>query len=125
MVASKKHTKRRRGQERQTNKKQSNGRFLNIGVAVLVVALISFGTFQLFGNNHNQGTASASVVEADTESLEALSIAENQGRETLNVEPVTDRETRYLGPASDPATVSLAEAGELGQPTLVWFHADW
>ena len=122
---SKKRTRRRRGQEHRAVKKQSNGRYLNIGVAVLVVALLGFGTFQVFGNNHSETTTSASVVQADSDSLETLNIADHQGTETLNVEPVTDRETRYLGPASDAATVSLAEAGELGQPTLVWFHADW
>lgn len=125
MAATRKRAKRRRGQQRQTVKKQSNGRFLNIGVAILVVALLGFGTFQVLGNNHNQAATSASVVQADSGSLETLSIADNQGVQTSSVEPVTDRETRYLGPASDPATVSLAEAGELDQPTLLWFHADW
>lgn len=125
MAASGKRTKRRRGQQRESVKKQSTGRFLNIGVAVLVIALLGFGTFQVFGNNHNGAATSSSVVQADTDSLETLSITDHEGTQALNVEPVTDRETRYLGAASDPATVSLAEAGELDQPTLLWFHADW
>lgn len=125
MAATKKHAKRRRGQQRRTVKKQSNSRFLMIGVAILVVGLLGFGTFQVFGNSHNQAATDSSVVQADSDSLETLSITDNQSREALDVAPVTDRETRYLGPASDPATLSLAEAGELGQPTLLWFHADW
>lgn len=48
----------------------------------------------------------------------------SQGIDT-NLEPAANRETQYLGAPSDPAKVSLAEAGQLGQPTLVWFHADW
>lgn len=34
-----------------------------------------------------------------------------------------DPETQYLGPPTDVA--GLALAGQAGQPTLVWFHADW
>ena len=32
---------------------------------------------------------------------------------------------RYLGRSIDPDGLALAEAGQAGQPTLVWFHADW
>jgi hypothetical protein len=119
-TTSKKRTKRRRGQTRKVQN-QSNNRLLTVGVAILVIGLLIFGTFQVFGN---QTTTTTSVVQADSDSLESLSIADNQGQHA-EVVPVTDRETRFLGPASDSATVTLAEAGQLGQPTLLWFHADW
>jgi len=34
-------------------------------------------------------------------------------------------ESQYLGPASNPEGLAQAEAGQLGQPALVFFHADW
>lgn len=114
--------KRRRG-HRPEGKKQSH--LLMIGVGILLVALIGYGAFQVLGNQHNQGTSAPAIAPSDTGSLESLSIAANQGKQAAEAIPVTDRETRYLGPASDPATVSLAEAGQLGQPVLLWFHADW
>ncbi len=96
------HAKRRRGKQNSTE--SSTGQYLIIGVAVLVVGLVLFGAAQMLGLTFTTQPNAASV----TDSVAAV-----------------DRETRYLGPASDPATVSLAEAGQLGQPTLVWFHADW
>lgn len=118
--AKKQRAKRRRGRQRQTDKNQAQHRYLALGVAVIVIALVGYFTFQAIGGGHG-----ASAVQADTGALESLSITDNQGHTAVEAAPVTDRETRYLGPPSDPATVALAEAGKLGQPTLLWFHADW
>ncbi len=79
----------------------------------------------MLGGSHNQTSTASSVIQANGDSLEQLTIADNQGQQVAEVVPITDRETRFLGPASDSATVALAEAGQLGQPTLLWFHADW
>lgn len=38
---------------------------------------------------------------------------------------VSIEERQYLGPASNPEGLIQAEAGVLGQPALVFFHADW
>lgn len=123
MAASSKknRTKRRRVQRQPTG--QSTGRLLNIGIGILVVILLGYGTFQVLG--YNQTGGSSPVVQADSGALESQSIADNQGQPAAEAAPVTDRETRFLGPPSDPATLSLAEAGKLEQPTLLWFHADW
>lgn len=118
---AKRRAKRRR---RQAANKQATNKLFTTGVAILALLLIGYGAFQAFGG-HSQTAASASVVQADSDSLESLAISENQGQHAAEAAPVTDRETRYLGPPSDPATVSLAEAGQLEQPTLLWFHADW
>ena len=90
--------------------KKSNSTFLAIGVGIIVLGLLAFGTYQVLGGGELlSGDATAAF---------------SQGVDT-NLEPVANRETQYLGAPSDPAKVSLAEAGQLGQPTLVWFHADW
>ena len=119
-------TKRQRSNKRRkdrqgSTKKRASSQVLYAGIAILIIALLAFGTFQLFGNNQPTG---ASVLQTGNGSIEALDINSSR-QEGVDVAPVTDRETQFLGPASDAATVALAEAGELGQPTLVWFHADW
>ena len=42
----KQRAKRRRGQQRQTGKNQAQNRYLILGVAVVVVALLGYFTFQ-------------------------------------------------------------------------------
>ncbi len=76
-------------------KKSKNGLILGLGVGVIVLALLGFGMFQL-------GSGSSSSAAAPL-----------------------DGETQYLGLDSDPDKLLLAEAGSLGKPTLVFFHADW
>lgn len=102
------HAKRRRGKQKSDKSQPSGGRWLLVGVGLLVFGLLAFGMLQIF----NTGPSGAAIQASQQSGAEAA-------------EPVANRETRFLGPANDPASVSLAEAGELGQPTLVWFHADW
>ncbi len=106
-MAAAKQSKRRRNAQKAKN---LNSKVLSIGVGIIVLGLLAFGTYQFLGGNATTSSSSARV--------------ENQSVDT-NTEPVADRETQYLGAPSDPARVSLAEAGQLEQPTLVWFHADW
>ena len=106
-MAATKQNKRRRNAPKV---KKSNSILLSIGVGVIVLGLLAFGTYQFLGGRSSSGNSTIS--------------ASNQSVDT-NPEPVANRETQYLGAPSDPAKVSLAEAGQLGQPTLVWFHADW
>ncbi len=114
------HKKRRRGRATK-QKKQSTGRLLQIGSMLFVIGLLAFGSLQFLGGNQQQTTSTAL---ASNETLESLNLA---GEHSVSAEPgmATDRETRFLGAASDSATVSLAQAGQLDQPTLLWFHADW
>ena len=121
---NKKHGKRRRGQARNA-KKQSNDRYIKLGLAVIAIGLVAFGVFQFFGNTNGPAASGAnSALVAQNGNLESVGI---DGDHSTAAQPVTatDRETLYLGPASDSAAYALAEAGQLGQPTLVWFHADW
>lgn len=107
------------------SKSTGNNLLLTIGVGVLVLGLLAFGTFQLFGPAQSQGTNAAAAIAAGNETLESVSLDEGRNLEPAAAAPVTDRETRYLGPATDAAALAQAEAGEIGQPTLVFFHADW
>ncbi len=98
---------------------------LVLGVGVLVLALLAAGMAQVLGFGFFQSAAPANV-EFNAGNLQATSL-EERGTVPDTASPVstTNRETRYLGPPSDPATLGLAEVGEVGQPTLLWFHADW
>lgn len=124
-MAKRKHRETGPSSGRKTGSKStSNNLLLTIGVGVLVLGLLAFGTFQLFGPVQSQGT-NAAAIAAGNETLESVSLDEGRNLEQAAAAPVTDRETRYLGPATDAATLTQAEAGEIGQPTLVFFHADW
>lgn len=115
-------SKRRRNKAKDRKKKNNNQR-VTIGAAVLTLALLAFGLFQFYSNSQTAAGNSA-LIQTESSSLESVSI---DGDHSNAPQPVaaTDRETRFLGPASDAESVALAEAGQLGQPTLLWFHADW
>jgi hypothetical protein len=90
------------------------------------VGLLAFGAFQFLSDDSQVSPSTAAAVEIDSGSLESTSIeaGRTQGA-AVAAEPVSDRMVQYLGPSTDAATLVLAEAGQLGQPTLVFFHADW
>ena len=84
-------------------KNKKSGGFLAIGVGVVLVGLLISGMSQIW----NQGTPQQSAAVAAAPASAA------------------DPETKFLGQPTDPDGLALAEAGQAGQPTLVWFHADW
>lgn len=113
-----------RKQTKKQNRQQgrSSQRPLMIGLALVVVGLLAFGAWQWL--NWDQAAGRTTLAVADSQ-LEVTSLDERQTDGGGGAEPATDRETRYLGPNNDPPTLQLAEAGELGQPALIFFHADW
>lgn len=110
------------GHIRSGGKGFNTNQVLIVSVGLLVVALIAFGMIRLLNIGQSQG-ANASTLQAD--GLEVTGLDEGRNQSDVSQAEVTDRESRYLGPPSDPATLALAEAGGLEQPTLVWFYADW
>ena len=98
-----------------------NNLFLIAGGAALALLMLGYGAFYFFA----AGSNAAAPALANSTSLETVSLTAGQALEPVDAAPVTDRESRFLGPHSDPATAALAESGDLGRPTLVWFHADW
>ena len=124
--------KRKLNQKKQMKRNETGeasnrrGLILTVGVGLLILGLLTFSAYQVLVIETGQSTTELAI-PADGDGLEKTSLeaGRNQQAEGVDAEPVTDRETRYLGPATDPATLALAEAGELGQPALVFFHADW
>ena len=106
MAATKQNKRRRNAPKAQ----KSNSTYLAIGVGVIVLGLLAFGTYQFLGGRNQTYSIPGNASGQNTDTV---------------TETVANRETQFLGAPSDPARVSLAEAGQLGQPTLVWFHADW
>jgi thioredoxin 1 len=84
-------------------KNKKLGSFLVIGIGLVFVGLLVSGMNRLWSQSNHQQTTAAAPAAASA----------------------ADRETRYLGQPTDPDGLALAEAGQTGQPTLVWFHADW
>ena len=91
----------KRRKQRHAGKKKGLGSFLAIGAGVVLIALLISGTTQLWGTDSHQQAAAAAPAG------------------------LADPETKYLGPPTDANSLALSEAGQAGQPTLVWFHADW
>ena len=123
----KKSPKRTRSfQDKKNHKKSNSNAVLMGGVAVVVFGLLAFGMYQVLGLDRQQ-EVSASAIQVDSSTLASTSIDGDHDERTDIEAPVAavDRETQYLGPASDPASLALAESGQVGTPTLVWFHADW
>lgn len=122
---------KRRGKNKDNRQKKSAS-YLVLGVGVLVVGLIALGMTQVLDIGPAQSahqtalqTEATNLQSTSLENAHQVNAAPDNSLETDGVETVVDREIRYLGPPSDPATMTLAEAGDMEQPTLVWFHADW
>ena len=108
------------------NTSANNNRFITIGVGLLALGLLVFGVYQFLGDGSQESSATAAPVAVDNGALELTSIETGLAQGAAVVaEPASDRMTQYLGPPTDAASLALAEAGQLGQPTLVFFHADW
>jgi thioredoxin 1 len=65
-------------------------------------------------------TAAGTVAEAPAEEGEAVAPGGTESRAPAEAAPY-----QPLGSENEPAALVAAEAGRIGQPTLVWFHADW
>ena len=91
----------KRKSRQRAGKNKKLGGFLAISIGLVVVGLLVSGMTQLWSQGNHRQTAAAPV-SGDA-----------------------DPETRFLGQPTDPDGLTLAEAGQVGQPTLVWFHADW
>ncbi|MDX1524305.1 MAG: hypothetical protein R3264_21930, partial [Anaerolineae bacterium] len=115
---AKRKSKRTKGfQGQESTKKSSSTTLMVAAVAIVVLGLIAFGMVQVLGGDE-PAPAQASL---SGENLQFTSLEEGSQLESV-AQPV-DRETQFLGPDTDPATLELAEVGQVGKPTLVWFHA--
>ncbi|MEW5958882.1 MAG: hypothetical protein AB1801_14210 [Chloroflexota bacterium] len=122
VTTGKKQSKRRNGKA-YTN---STGRWVMIAVGVLIMGLLAVGMAQVLGSSQNQEVISAAA-PSDVSALPIAGANSHPGQAGIGDAPldVADPETQYLGPPTDVAGLALVEAGQAGQPTLVWFHADW
>lgn len=112
---------------KQTRKKQSSSPYKNnnfwlmIGAGILLAGFLAWGGWQLFSTE----PAPSAALAAAGSNLEMTSLEEGLTLEASTAELTTPEETRYLGPDTDQATLELAEVGRLGQPALIFFHANW
>ncbi|MCQ3978515.1 MAG: hypothetical protein DPW09_34255 [Anaerolineae bacterium] len=121
VTTQKKQSKRQNG-----NHSNSTGRWVMIAVGVLIIGLLAVGMAQILGPRQNQEVISVAA-QSDVSALPiagANSHPDQAGIGDASVD-AADPEIPYLGPPTDVAGLALAEAGQAGQPTLVWFHADW
>lgn len=122
VTTQKKQSKRRNGKAQA----HSTGRWVMIIVGVLIIGLLAVGMAQVLGPSQNQEVISAAA-QSDVSALPIAGANSHPDQAGIGDAPVdaADPETQYLGPPTDVAGLSLAETGQAGQPTLVWFHADW
>jgi thioredoxin 1 len=104
----------------------STGRWVMIIVGVLIIGLLAVGMAQVLGPSQNQGFVSTAV-QSNVSTLPTVSANSYPEQASIVDVPVdaADPETQYLGLPTDVTSLTLAETGQAGQPTLVWFHADW
>lgn len=122
-ITTQKKQAKRRNRKGHSN---STSHWMIIAVGVLTTGLLAVGIAQVLGPGQNQEVISAAA-QGDVSALPivgANSHPDQTGIAAASVDAV-DPETQYLGPSTDVASLALAEAGQAGQPTLVWFHADW
>ena len=100
--------------------------FIMAGIAILIISLLAYGMAQLLDTSSHQAVVS-SALKGYTAASSEVNTNSHSNQESVGDSPidVADAETKYLGPPTDMAGLSLAEAGQAGQPVLVWFHADW
>ena len=104
-------------------RKTSPNMILIAGVGVVVLGLLAFGMFQVFGFGTDEPATAQAAIQVDSGGLETVNVED--GENLASVAKPVDRESQYLGLDSDPDKLALAEVGQIGKPTLVWFHADW
>ena len=121
-------------QSRKKGRKQNQspaGKAIKIKTTWLFGGLV--GVFVLFGVGlagwafAQQRAAKAAYESAalQNQAMTNQAASDSQaGPQQHTVAMATDAEG-FISPPSDPDSLVLAEAGELGQPALVWFHADW
>lgn len=98
-----------KGFQGKTKKKKSKSSMMIFGVfGVVVLGLLAFGMSSVF-----QVTKSAPAASDPAAGESAGGVA------------VVSRESKYLGAPTDAAALAKAESGEIGTPTVVFFHADW
>jgi hypothetical protein len=111
-------------QEQPHQKHSANGNIREKDSANSRNGNLVFGGVLFLGDDNRVGRSTAAAVEVDSGALESTSIEAGPARGAeAEAVPASDRMTQYLGPPTDAATLALAEAGQLGQPTLVFFHA--
>ncbi len=116
-------------QPKRSNRKATQraiGLIIMAGTGILIIGLLAYGIAQLLDTSSNQGAVSLAV-KGDTAASSEVNTNSHSNQESVEDSPidVADPETKYLDPPTDMAGLALAEAGQAGQPVLVWFHADW
>lgn len=116
-------------QPKHSNRKATRGAIgplIMTGTGILIIGLLGYGIAQLLDTSSNQAAIS-SAVQGNTAASPAVNTNSHSNQESVEDSPIdpADPELKYLGPPTDMAGLALAEAGQAGQPVLVWFHADW
>lgn len=125
MVTTKKKQSKQHNEKAQSQH-QPSSRWVMIIVGVLIIGLLTVGMAQVLGPSQNQEITSTAAQSNDS-TLPAIGANSHPEQTSIADTSVdaADPEIQYLGPPTDVTSLTLAEAGQAGQPTLVWFHADW
>lgn len=128
---AKSHTRtRRRHQDEDAQTTTVKASWLVMGL-VLIVGLVGVGAAGWYFAQRGTPTASDTAVPQQQGQFTALqepaaqdaSSPQDGQHESSVAEPPAG--AKFLGPETDADGLAEAEAGQLGQPALVWFHADW
>lgn len=118
-------SRRKRSSKTRRRKTSNKSKLLAvIGIAVVALGLIGLGA----GPFHRtqaapQAVSSLSGSASEVTSLDAAPV--DGAAASAHNASASDALTQFLGPETNRDGLLQAESGAVGQPTLVWFHADW
>lgn len=123
MGRTRKKTRRRRDEDAQTITLSANWLMVALIAVIVLTGVGAAGWY--FGQDDPQPTQAASANQQGefTTLQEAPQSQPASQQASSAAQESTD--SQFLGPETDAEGLAKAEAGELGQPALVWFHADW
>ncbi|MBS1251110.1 MAG: Thioredoxin [Anaerolineales bacterium] len=121
---------RRRQQTEDTHTITVNANWLLVGLVVIIaLAGVGFAGWYVAQSDSQTTTASTAPQSGQFTAFQEQSPSQDTSTtQAVEEQPATQNhsaDSQFLGPETDVEGLGNAEAGSLGEPALVWFHADW
>ena len=92
-------------------------------IAVVALAGVGFAGWRMAGSHTQTAATQPAGQQGQFTTLPNTSQPQADPRQPSS--SAQSDNVSFLGPETDADGLALAEAGQLGEPALIWFHADW